>query len=104
MGKVDDMRRQREAQYAQRERDARRAPTEAPDGPGDPPVEEPDEAEPAPAIRAASDDTSATRRGASGAEGTCQACGKVRPLQNGLIAVHQKGLGKVCAGSRKTPR
>jgi hypothetical protein len=35
--------------------------------------------------------------------GTCSACGKVRALVNGLVAQHQKGLGKLCPGSRKAP-
>ena len=104
MGKIDDMRRQREALFAQRERNARRAPAEPSDGASEPRIEEPDEAEPARAIPSADDDALAPRRGGSDAEGTCSACGKVRPLQNGLVAVHQKGLGKVCAGSRKAPR
>jgi hypothetical protein len=102
MGKVDDMRKQREALYAQRERDARRAPAQSADGASDPQVEVPEEADAA--LPPADDDARAPRRGAADAEGKCSVCGKVRPLHNGLVAAHQKGLGKVCAGSRKAPR
>lgn len=35
--------------------------------------------------------------------GTCSVCRKPKPLQNGVVASHQKGLGKACAGSRKPP-
>jgi hypothetical protein len=72
MGKVDDMRKQREAQHA------------AAAG-GDPDPE-------APADVDASADT-----------GKCSVCGKLKALQNGLIAPHQKGLGKMCIGSRRPP-
>lgn len=67
MGKVDDMRRLREAQHR-----------------GGTPAEAP------PA--AAADDV-----------GACSVCGKSKPLQRGLIASHQKGLGTMCPGSRKPP-
>jgi len=36
-------------------------------------------------------------------EARCSVCGKVKAVQNGLIATHQKGLGKICTGSRKEP-
>ena len=36
-------------------------------------------------------------------EGKCAVCGKVRALSNGLVSNHQKGLGKMCPGSRKEP-
>lgn len=36
-------------------------------------------------------------------QGKCAQCGKMKPLQNGLVAQHQKGLGKLCPGSRKAP-
>lgn len=35
--------------------------------------------------------------------GTCSVCGKHKPLQRGLVASHQKGLGSMCPGSRKPP-
>jgi hypothetical protein len=69
MGKVDDMRRLREAQHAGQPRAASTAA----------PAEANDEV------------------------GTCSACGKPKPLQRGVLANHQKGLGKMCPGSRKPP-
>ena len=36
-------------------------------------------------------------------QGKCSGCGKVRAMRNGLIANHQKGLGKMCPGSRLSP-
>ena len=97
MGKIDDMRRLREAQYAERERGTqRRATSSVGEAPADAAADATD-AEPAPA-------RSASRRGASADEGACSACGKVKPVQNGVIAAHQKGLGKMCPGSRKAPR
>ena len=36
-------------------------------------------------------------------EARCSGCGKLRAVSNGLIANHQKGLGKMCPGSRKPP-
>lgn len=36
-------------------------------------------------------------------QGRCSGCGKLRALNNGVIANHQKGLGKMCVGSRKPP-
>ena len=77
MGKIDDMRRLREAQHG--------ATT------GDAP--------PRPSAEVAKRTTSETAE----PEGRCSACGKMRPLQNGLVANHQKGLGKACPGSRKAP-
>lgn len=70
MGKLDDMRRLREAQAAGR------AGVEAVAAPA-----------------ASVDDET----------GTCSSCGKAKPLQRGVIASHQKGLGKMCPGSRKPP-
>lgn len=72
MGKIDDMRRLREQQFA-----------------------------------AANDDKS-TAKAAKAAvvaddQGKCSACGKMKPLTNGLVANHQKGFGKACPGSRKEP-
>jgi hypothetical protein len=74
MGKVDDMRRLRESQAAGRT------------GAGAPAA-----ATPA-SVAAASDEV-----------GTCSACGKAKPLHRGVLASHQKGLGKMCPGSRKPP-
>lgn len=67
MGKADDMRRLREAQYG---------------GPAVVGVEAP-----AP----------------DGTTGRCAACGKALAVSNGVVAQHQKGLGKFCPGSRKPP-
>lgn len=70
MGKVDDMRRLREAQAAG---------------------------------HAGSDGPAAARTATDDEVGTCSSCGKAKPLQRGVIASHQKGLGKLCPGSRKPP-
>lgn len=70
MGKLDDMRRQREALHADKT-DASAA-TAAPE--------------------------------ADGTTGKCSACRKTLALQHdGMIGTHQKGLGKLCPGSRKPP-
>jgi hypothetical protein len=69
MGKIDDMRKRREAQYAQ-------------EAGAKPPV-----------------DVEAT----DSLTGKCAICGKNLAVQNGLVAQHQKGLGKFCPGSRKAP-
>jgi hypothetical protein len=95
MGKIDDMRRHREALFAQRQ--GRAAP--ATDAALPAPDAEADAVEAAPAPRRA-------RRLGGGApagseRGTCSVCGKARPVHAGIIAVHQKGLGAVCPGSRK---
>lgn len=65
MGKVEDMRRQREALHG---------------------VTSPK-----------ADDT------ASADEGKCSVCNKLKAVQNGVVVSHQKGLGKMCPGSRKAP-
>jgi hypothetical protein len=70
MGKIDDMRKQREAQY----------------GGAAPTATVADEVDP------------------DALTGKCAVCGKALALQNGMVASHQKGLGKFCAGSRKPPR
>ncbi len=156
MGKVDDMRKQRELLFAQRE-SAIRAREAAEDKPSSGPVKEPagaaiheapdraavDEA-PAEATtklgkklkpsakvarpskiapRAKSeaaepakpddpDDNSdaskpfagkARKGGKADEVGTCSVCRKSKPLRNGLVLSHQKGLGKACAGSRNPP-
>lgn len=84
MSKIDEMRRQREAQQKARESH-----------------------EPAPKLAAV-----IPLRGAAAAEapkdeeattGKCTGCGKVRALERGLVTQHQKGLGKMCPGSRKAP-
>src|SRR6187399_2993482 len=99
MGKIDDMRRQREAQLeAQREREARAAQVEPAAPAGEVAAER--SAAPAEATLAAG---APARRKTKDTTGTCAACGKVRAVQGGLVAQHQKGLGTVCAGSRQAP-
>lgn len=108
MGKVDDMRRQREEQALQRERRAvATAPKAAvpaasvvdPVVPVAAPVaaDVPREAKPR---VVASKPVSADEA----TEGKCSGCGKLRPLQRGLVANHQKGFGKMCPGARKVPQ
>ena len=76
MGKIDDMRRQREQQYATAGK----------------------------ADKKASTSSSAAAAAPSGdEEGKCPECGKTKPLTNGVLPSHQKGFGKACAGSRKKP-
>ena len=92
MGKADDMRKQREAQHAQQQRAARGvAPVEA--GEPDPDVE-------ALIAEGAADDDAVDP---VAAEGKCAVCRKVKAVQGGVVVSHQKGLGKMCPGSRKPP-
>ena len=96
MSKLDEIRRQREARERTRE-NAEPAPKLAPVIP----------------LRAGTAKASAepTVAGVSpengreaGAEsGKCPECGKLRPLERGLLPNHQKGLGKRCPGSRRAP-
>jgi hypothetical protein len=96
MGKIDDMRRHREALFAAREARAAAPPDDA--------VAEP-APEPAPEVTVAAARRTrrlgAGRSAAASEEGACSVCGKVRPVHAGIVAVHQKGLGSVCPGSRK---
>ncbi len=85
MGKIDELRRQREEQHGRREMGGATAPVAV--------------VEPEAAVAVSVADT----RTADGDTGKCSECGKVRALMNGLVANHQKGLGKMCAGSRKEP-
>jgi len=101
MGKIDDMRRQREEQFADAERRAAKV-AKAPvlvdrEAPSSAPLVA---AVPAAAARFSS------RPSAQASEqttGKCPVCRKVKPLSNGSLANHQKGLGKACAGSRQPP-
>jgi hypothetical protein len=91
MSKLDQLRRQREAQHERQERQA--------SAPGiGVSAKSPAVAVPAPEI---------LRRDAKpaeeGARGVCSVCGKLRALNGGLMSNHQKGLGKMCPGSRKAP-
>ncbi len=93
MGKIDDMRRIREQSFADMEKRGAKAPPAVRNEPAanaDPPA-------PAPARNAKAG------AGADATEGKCAECGKTKPVQNGVMAQHQKGFGKVCAGSRKAP-
>ena len=36
-------------------------------------------------------------------QGKCPECGKMKPMSQGVLANHQKGFGKPCAGSKKKP-
>ena len=100
MSKIDEIRRQREAQHAQntREKKAEAAPPKAakvvPIRP-DVSVE--------PVAVAAAEPARTSGRAKKDEEGKCAVCGKLRALSNGLVSQHQKGLGKVCPGSRKAP-
>jgi hypothetical protein len=134
MGKVEDMRRQRELLFAQNERAAaaRAAAAKAPTGAAPAPLPAPPAALPASPAATSDDDlgeaseptpaaapgrggrragpaaagkAARSPRGARGGDeqGACSVCGKQRPLQGGLVSSHQKGFGKMCAGSRKPP-
>lgn len=119
MGKIDDMRRLREQQFADAEqREAKGAkaakPTPAPLAPAAPvvanvaPVRATSAAEPAqpsrPTRPTANTKKTSSKSGASVDEqGKCPGCGKMKPLSNGMLANHQKGFGKACSGSRKKP-
>ncbi len=85
MGKIDDMRRLREQQFAAANDDKRAAKN----------------------AKQPSASASATARApiaeVADDQGKCSVCGKMKPLTNGLVASHQKGFGKACAGSRKEP-
>ena len=91
MSKTDQLRRQREAHYAQQEEQASKS-----EGKIAPVVTAPITA--TPAVVATRAKTSADAE-----EGKCAVCGKVRALSNGVVSNHQKGLGKMCPGSRKEP-
>ncbi len=110
MGKIDDMRRQREQQFA--DADERRTKAAkvakasavveapAPSAPSSP------AASPAASPLAAPSPSPRPRpktKGATDEQGKCPDCGKTKPLQNGVMASHQKGFGKACTGSRKAP-
>ena len=104
MSKVDDMRRQREERFAESARRAASAPKRVA-------VVVPLEGAKAPVAVAALDDDvepaqptrSTSSSGAGNEEARCPECGKTKPLQNGVMASHQQGFGKQCAGSRKKP-
>lgn len=105
MSKSDEIRRMREQQHAQRERQSAERPSAPPpaQAPSAPRDEAPQDEAPQEEGRPEAAPRAPRGRPASEEQGRCSACGKIRPLVNGLIAVHQKGLGKICPGSRKEP-
>lgn len=52
---------------------------------------------------AAEGDESAADASSDADEGKCSVCRKLKAVQGGLVVSHQKGLGKMCPGSRKAP-
>ena len=79
MGKLDDIRKQREAQFAEQER-----------GGGTP-------------ARSAVAKSLPATKASDAIDGKCSECGKLKAVQSGLVVSHQKGLGKMCPGSRRAP-
>ena len=106
MGKIDDMRRQREQQFADLEQRQAKAAKARPVDAVVAPVAPARTAAPfsAAAVEAdAKKRTSSKSRDAVNEQGKCPDCGKMKPVSNGLMANHQKGFGKACPGSRKKP-
>jgi hypothetical protein len=128
MSKIDEMRRRREAQYAQQQRQrdvAKRQPSGERDAPpakrpslqvvpplvevavaGDIPVEPVPPANDVKPTEVKAGRVIAPQGRSSrpaDTDGKCSVCGKVKSVQNGVVVSHQKGLGKMCAGSRKPP-
>lgn len=98
MSKIDALRRMREEQQAQ---EGRGSPARTPDVPAKGPAAS------SPARRRARGEAPPASRDAvpasTEAQGKCTGCGKTKALQNGLVVGHQKGLGKMCPGSREAP-
>jgi len=123
MSKIEDMRKMREKQFEDAQRAATRQATNGvvKNGAAHAPARETASetgsakeilvAEDAPKEEAAKPERKSAARSSSSSsskkgdavEGRCSACGKVKALQNGLIANHQKGFGRMCVGSRKEP-
>ncbi len=121
MSKIDDMRRLREQQFAEAEKRKGKAPpvdaapsrdaaAVLPPVPRVPLVPSHEGAEPEPAQPSRPTRASAAMSKAKIAaatktaeQGKCPECGKMKPTSQGLLANHQKGFGKPCAGSRKKP-
>ncbi|MEO6420507.1 MAG: hypothetical protein ABIP39_13910 [Polyangiaceae bacterium] len=97
MGKLDDIRKQREAQFAQQEKEAglpaRTIVAKSP----------PVALHPPPVANADNVVGHPAKRSSEVVDGKCSECGKVKAVQGGLVVSHQKGLGKMCPGSRKEP-
>ena len=115
MGKIDDMRRQREQQFADAEQRQAKAAKARPVDVAAPPPRAPApvaaNTEPAHPTRPtrpqrpadAKKKTSSKSGAVVDEQGKCPGCGKMKPVSNGLLASHQKGFGKACTGSRKKP-
>lgn len=108
MGKIDDMRRLREEQFARNARAnegaAKRASTATASSTASAAIPSASAAIPSASAAAPRATKAASSKASSTAEeGKCPTCGKMKPLTNGLLANHQKGFGKACAGSRKEP-
>jgi hypothetical protein len=106
MGKIDDMRRQREQQFAdaeQRDAKAAKAPPVRTAAVVAPDAEVPQPMRPTRPTAEKKKMTSSKSGGAVDEQGKCPSCGKMKPLSNGVLANHQKGFGKACTGSRKKP-
>ena len=80
MGKIDDLRRLREAAVSDAETSA--APARYPAG---------------------KNGASSSPATVVGEHGKCPECERTKLLANGVMASHQKGLGKMCPGSRRKP-
>ena len=106
MGKIDDMRRQREQQFADLEQRQAKAAKARPVDAVVAPVAPARTAAPIAAAAVEADAkkrTSSKSRDVVNEQGKCPDCGKMKPVSNGLMANHQKGFGKACPGSRKKP-
>ena len=105
MGKIDDMRRLREEQHAARAKGASAKKTPAVDAEPASPSSEKAPAQKTPRVAAEKAPRAEATKASSEKDetGECASCGKRKALQNGLIAQHQKGFGKMCPGSRKAP-
>lgn len=118
MGKIDDMRRQREQQFAEAEQRQAKAAKVRPPPVAAPVISEPvvaasaavasdaEPAQPTRPTRATGEkpkQTSSKSGGGVADQGKCPDCSKMKPLSNGVMASHQKGFGKACSGSKKKP-
>jgi hypothetical protein len=104
MGKLDDMRRLREQQFAEGRKRQITAPAPEPVA-RVAPVQARSEDGPAQPTRPAKAKTTTSSKsgGERDEQGKCPVCGKMKPLGNGVLTNHQKGFGKACAGSRQKP-
>ncbi|MEO7110424.1 MAG: hypothetical protein ABI183_08315 [Polyangiaceae bacterium] len=115
MGKLDDMRKLREKQFEEAQRAAAAAPKNGVAKNGIAHVAKPaakpeadldkdvPEFEDLSKPGKDSDNEPAAAKVADGEKARCSGCGKMKAVQNGLLVMHQKGMGKMCAGSRKAP-